>query len=145
MSTFLALNVQIVFGTKHRQPFLNDEILAPAHAYIGGIVKGLGAIPLQVGGINDHVHILVGMKSTHSVAYLVQEIKKASGDWIREEVPNFLWQDGYAAFSVSPERLSGVSKYIQNQPEHHKSKTFREEYIELLEFAGIEFDPKYLD
>ena len=145
VSTYLALNVQIVFSTKHRQPFLNKDIIAPAHAYLGGVIKGLGGVPIQIGGVEDHVHILMGMKSTHSVAYLVQEIKKASGDWIREEIPNFLWQDGYAAFSVSPERLTGVSKYIENQAEHHHVKTFREEYIELLEFAGIAFDPKYLD
>ncbi len=144
-STHLCLNVQLVFSTKDRVPNINDEIIADAHAYIGGVCRTLGAIPLQVGGVADHVHILLGIKATHSVANLVQEIKKHSNSWLQERVPGFSWQEGYGAFSVSPERVKGVIKYIQNQEEHHKAMTFEEERIMLLKLAGLDFDPDKLD
>lgn len=144
-ATHLSLNVHLVFRTKDSAPVINDEIIADTHAYIGGISKTLGDIPLQVGGVADHVHILLGIKATHSVANLVQEIKKHSSPWLQERVPGFTWQEGYGAFSVSPERVPGVVKYIQNQSEHHKTMTFEEERIMLLKLARMEFDPDKLD
>ena len=144
-ATHLSLNVHIVFRTKDSAPLINDEIIAALHAYIGGISRTLGAVPLQVGGVADHVHILLGIKATHSVANLVQEIKKHSSPWLQERVPGFSWQEGYGAFSVSPERIPGVVKYIQNQPELHKTMTFEDERIMLLKLARMDFDPEKLD
>ena len=144
-ATHLSLNVHIVFRTKDSAPVLTDEFIRDLHAYIGGISRTLGAVPLQVGGVADHVHILLGIKATHSVANLVQEIKKHSSPWIQERVPGFTWQEGYGAFSVSPERVLGVVKYIQNQADHHKSMTFEEERIMLLKLARMDFDPGKLD
>lgn len=144
-ATHLSLNVHLVFSTKDRAPVIREDIITDTHAYIGGVARTLGAIPLQVGGVADHVHILLGIKATHSIANLVQEIKKHSNSWVQERVAGFTWQPGYGGYSVSPERVSGVIKYIQNQEEHHKSMSFAEERIMLLKLAGIEFDPDKLD
>ena len=104
-------------------------------------------IPELVGGVADHVHLLVGLKATHRLADVMRDLKKSSSTWVREEVGirDFSWQDGYAAFTVGSSALKGVAGYIQGQEEHHRVKTFREELVEFLERAGIEYDPKYLD
>ncbi len=111
------------------------------HNYLGGTINGLGCKSLRVGGTADHVHLLVGIGTKQCVADIVREIKKASTNWAREEIPAFAWQAGYAAFSVSSERLNGVIKYIEGQPEHHHKMTFEEERVMLFKMAGIEFDP----
>ena len=113
--------------------------------YLGGSLRGLGATSIRVGGVEDHVHLLVGIKTTHCISDLVRDIKKASTNWMQDELPAFSWQVGYGVFSVSPERLKGVSKYIDNQVEHHKTMTFVEERIMLYRLAGIDFDPDDLD
>ena len=145
MSTYLCLNVQIVYSTKDRIRYLTDEIRPRAFEYIGGVARGLGAIPLEIGGVEDHVHLLLRIKATHSVSHLVQEIKKASAHWLKEEIGEFAWQGGYAALSVGYSEVEAVTRYIQNQAEHHRQKTFEEERLEILQMAGIEFDPRFLD
>ncbi len=145
MSTYLALNIHIIFSTKNRTPFLTDEFLEPMLRYIVGTIEGLGAVSIKVGGVADHVHILVRIKSTQSVANFVQELKKASSHWMRERVPSFAWQDGYAAIAVSPSDLPMMTNYILNQTEHHHKITFEEERLEILKMASIARDPRYLD
>jgi len=142
-STYLSLNVHLVFSTKNRQPFLKDEVLPRMHAYLGGTINSLKAVPVKIGGIDDHVHLLVGLRGNHCVADVVREVKKVSNAWMREEMGyrEFAWQEGYAAFSVSPERMNGVAKYIERQAEHHQTQSYIDELIELLTFAKIEFDP----
>ena len=108
-------------------------------------MRGLGAIPVRIGGVEDHVHLLIKINATHSVANLVREIKKSSNSWMKERVPEFGWQEGYGAFSVSQERMKGVEKYIRGQVEHHKTMDFLEERIMLFRLAEIEFDPNELD
>ena len=117
------------------------------HEYLGGTVNGLDGYSQGVGGTDDHVHLLVGLKSTHCLADFMRELKKASSKWVHDEigVPKFSWQEGYGAFTVSPNAREGVKRYISNQKEHHRTKTFREELVGLLEQAGIEYDPKWLD
>ena len=144
-STYLSLNAHIIFRTKYDGPLLLQDRLDDTHAYIGGVIRRLGAVPIQVGGIVDHVHILVGFKAIHSIAEIVRETKKHSNEWIRQYVPGFAWQIGYGAFTVSAERTKGVVKYIANQAEHHQAMTFEEERIKLLDFAGLDFDPRYRD
>ncbi len=139
-STFLALNVHIVFGTKHQAPLISPDQIEDAHRYLGGTLRGLEAVPLRVGGLADHVHLLVGLRGKHSVSDLVREVKKASTAWMRTTESNFAWQEGYAAFSVSPQDLPAVDRYIANQEAHHARTSFAEEYEELLRLAGIEFD-----
>ena len=144
-STYLSLNFQLVFSTKDRIKYLSKDFLPDVHAYLGGITRAMNAVPIQVGGVEDHIHMLIGYKATHSVANLAQEIKKVSSVWIKTQIPDFSWQTGYAAISVSPDGIPDVIKYIQTQEEHHRTMTFEEERIMLLNLANIEFDPKYMD
>lgn len=126
-------------------PLIKDDWKMRLHAYLGGIVKGMDAIPLAVGGVSDHVHLLVSLKSKHRLDYFLRDLKADSSSWAHKELGKiFKWQKGYCAISVSPSAVVGVKKYILNQAEHHRTKSFQDEYIELLELGGIEYDPKYL-
>jgi REP element-mobilizing transposase RayT len=145
--SYISLHVHIVFATKHRQPIILPSWRERLHEYVGGTVNGLGAYADGVGGVEDHIHLLVGFKATHRISDFMRELKKASSSWVRSEIgmKGFSWQEGYSAFSVSPTARSAVRKYIQNQEIHHREKTHKEELIELLEKAGVEFDDKYLN
>ncbi len=144
-SSHVASNFHLVFSTKGRLTLIADEWRNRLHAYMGGIVKGLDAVPLAVGGVRDHVHLLVSMKSKHRFDYFLRDLKADSSGWIRKELTRkFEWQKGYGAFSVSPTSVPAVKRYVLNQEEHHGLKTFEDEYIELLEASGIEYDAKYL-
>lgn len=115
---------------------------------MGGIIKGLGGIPEKIGGVEDHVHLLVGLKSTHCLADFVRVLKKSSTSWIQlqtEQGEKFTWQGGYAAFTVSATSLEAIREYIEKQEDHHRKKSFREEFIAMLEKTGISYDPNYLD
>ncbi len=146
-STYLALHYHLVFGTKNREPFITPAWKARLHDYLGGTVRGLDGFPEGVGGVADHVHLLVGLKATHCLADMIRELKKASSVWVHEQVgvPAFAWQEGYAAFTVSATSREAVRHYIAHQEEHHRMKSFREELIEMLNKAGVEYDPRYLD
>lgn len=146
-STFTSLHYHIVFSTKARKKFIDLAWRQRLHQYLGGTVKGLDGIAESIGGVEDHVHLLVGLKPTHTLADFVREVKKSSSAWIHEEIGlrRFAWQEGYSAFTVSPNARVGVRRYIANQEAHHRRKTFTEELKELLTKAGIAFDPKYLE
>jgi putative transposase len=146
-STYLSLHYHLIFSTKNRQPLIQPAWRDQLHEYLGGTIRGLGGIAESVGGVADHVHLLVGLKATHCLADVVRELKKASSVWVHEtiRVAMFAWQDGYAAFTVSATSREGVKGYIANQEQHHRRKSFREELVELLDKAGIAYDPKYLD
>ncbi len=143
-STYLSLHFHLVFSTKNRAPSIRSEWMDKLHKYLGGTVAGLGGFPQETGGIADHVHILVGLKATHCLADVMRELKKASSVWVHKECgeSDLAWQDGYSAFTVSPTARDAVKHYIANQAEHHRVKPFREELIEMLRKAGIEFDEK---
>ena len=147
MSTYASLHYHIVFGTKNRLPLIADSWAARLHEYLGGTVKSLEGFPQGIGGIEDHVHLLIGLKTTHCISDFMRELKKSSSIWIHESigVSEFQWQEGYGVFSVSATARAHVKAYIANQKEHHRAKTFRDEFIEILEKAGVEYDPKYLD
>lgn len=146
-STYLSLHYHLVFGTKNREPFIDAEWRTRLHEYLGGTIAGLGGFPQGVGGVDDHVHLLVGLKATHCLADVLRELKKASSVWVHEQIglASFAWQEGYAAFTVGATARGSVRQYIAHQEEHHRAKSFREEVVEMLERAGIEYDPKYLD
>ena len=115
------------------------------HSYLGGIVNGLEGVPLVIGGIEDHVHLLIGLKSKHRLDYFLRDLKADSSSWVHQELKKkFEWQKGYAAFTVSPSSLEGVKKYILNQEKHHAGKTFKEEFVELLKAGGVAYEEKYL-
>ena len=141
------MHAHLVFATKNREQLILPEWREKLHEYLGGTVKGLGAVTQGIGGVEDHVHLLVGFKATHRLSDFMQELKKSSSTWIHNEIgfKKFSWQEGYSAFSVSAPARPAVRRYIANQEEHHREKSHREELIELLEKAGIEFDPKFLE
>jgi REP element-mobilizing transposase RayT len=146
-STFLSLHYHLVFSTKERRPWIKDDWRERLFAYLGGTVNGLKGVAQGVGGTADHVHLLVGLRSSHCLADFMRELKKASSIWVHETVgvPSFAWQEGYGAFTVSATARDQVKMYIANQAEHHRMKTFREELEELLQRAGIEYEDQWLD
>jgi len=145
-STYLSLHFHLVFSTKNREPTIRDKWKLRLHEYLGGTIRGLGGFPEGVGGMADHVHLLVGLKATHCLADMLRELKKSSSVWVNEEIGEvFAWQEGYAAFTVSPTARAAVKKYIANQEEHHRAKSYREELIEMLAIAEVEYDPRFLD
>ena len=102
--------------------------------------------PLKIGGVEDHVHLLIGLKPTHQLSDFMRELKKSSSKWVHETIlfQPFEWQEGYAAFSVSPPSCPAVASYIAHQREHHQKRSFHDELISMLDDAGIEYDPEYL-
>jgi putative transposase len=146
-STYLSLHYHLVFGTKNREPLIATPWRSRLLEYLGGTTSGLGGFPQGIGGVADHVHLLIGLKATHCLADFLRELKKAASVWVHEEIglTGFAWQEGYAAFTVSATARQAVQKYIANQAEHHRVKSFREELTDMLDKAGIAYDPKYLD
>jgi putative transposase len=144
-SSFTSLHFHLVFSTKERFPLIIKEWRPRFHSYLGGLVKGLEGVPLAIGGIEDHIHLLVGLKSKHRLDYFLRDLKADSSAWIHRELKKkFEWQKGYAAFTVSPSNIEGVKRYVLNQEKHHGKKTFKEELIGLLEASGIEYDEEYM-
>ena len=144
-STFLSLHYHLVFSTKDRRALIEPAWETQLHEYIGGTVNGLGGFNQGVGGTADHVHLLVGLKSTHCLADFMRELKKATSSWAHQHNKMFAWQEGYGAFTVSPTARNAVRRYIANQAQHHAKKSFREELIELLVKAGVSYDERFLD
>lgn len=145
-STHLSLHYHLIFSTKDRRAQLQPEWRGRLHAYLGGIVNELNGVPEAVGGVADHVHLLIGLRATHCLADVLRQLKSSSSKWVHEEMqkPLFAWQDGYGAFTVSASRIEAVKQYIAKQEEHHRRKTFQEEYLEFLKESGIEYEEKYL-
>jgi putative transposase len=108
--------------------------------------RHIGGIPETIGGVEDHVHLLIGLRAAHCLADVLREIKASSSKWVHEELkkPLFSWQEGYGAFTVSASQIGAVKNYIANQEKHHRKKTFQEEYLEFLIQSGVEYDEKYL-
>src|SRR5258705_6049267 len=144
-STFYSLNHHVVFSTKHRGRIIGKEWRAQLHEYMGGTVRGLGAVAEIVGGVEDHVHLLIGFKTTASPADTIRELKKASSVWVTSHHdPSFAWQEGYAIFSVSWGHCQPVTRYISNQETHHRKASFLEELQRLLKRNGVNYDPMWL-
>ena len=144
-STFLSLHYHVVFSTKERRPFIRSLWCSTLHEYLGGTVRGLGGIPEIIGGVEDHVHLLIGLRATHCLADLMRELKKASSNWVAgQHEKDFSWQDGYAAFTVSWTHLESVRQYIAAQAEHHRKTDFITEFRALLAKNGVKYEEKYL-
>ncbi len=143
-----AVYIHLVFSTKDRRPFLRDKsVRVSLHSQLGGISKTLECPPLQVGGIEDHVHILARLSRTMTQADWVKEIKRVSSGWLKtkgREYADFEWQGGYADFSVSQSNLEEVKKYIAGQEEHHRKMSFQEELRVLLRKHELEWDEQYV-
>ena len=145
--TFSQIYIQTVFAVKNRNALIQSEWEVELYKYITGIVQNKGQKMLAINGTNNHIHIFIGMKPTCCLSDLVREIKKSSNTFINEKQftnYKFQWQEGFGAFSYSHSALDNVIQYIQNQKEHHKKKTFREEYLDFLKKFEIEFKEEYL-
>jgi REP element-mobilizing transposase RayT len=137
--------VHAVFSTKHRQPHLADPACRQEmHAYIGGVSKKLECPPIVTGGVEDHVHCLFHLGRTVSIADWIKEVKRVSSTFGKRWDPGFSWQAGYGAFSVDPLNLDRVANYIRRQEEHHRTESFQEEFLRLLEEHGLEWDERYV-
>jgi putative transposase len=145
-STHSALYYHLVFGTKNHCSTIDARWRNQLHAFLGGLVRNTGGVAMAVGGVDDHVHLLVSLKPTHKISELLRDIKRASSLWAHVNTgrPTFQWQEGYGAFTVSRSLAGVVQRYIERQEEHHRTRSFREEYIELLKRHGVDFDPDYL-
>ena len=139
--------VHLDFSTKNREPVLSTPLQTELHPYLAGTLDQIDCPTLRVGGVADHVHLLFGLSRTKSIAEIVEALKTASSKWIKSKNPrlaNFHWQSGYAAFSVSQSDADQVVAYIADQAEHHRQRTFQEEYRLLLEKYRVAFDERYV-
>ncbi len=146
-NTYTSLHYHVIFSTKNREPWVLPAIEQRVWKVIGGIARKHKMTALQVGGVEDHIHALVTAPPTIAPFQIAQFLKGGSSKWIHEEFPllsQFSWQDGYGAFTVSKSNIPDVVSYIQNQREHHRKRTFQEEYLEFLRANGIEYDERYL-
>lgn len=147
MSTYTQILYQIVFSTKNREPLLLAENRAELYKYIWGILKNKKCHLYQIGGVSDHIHIITHLHPSISLASLIKDIKLASSDYVKsQKLFNAFngWQDGYGAFTYAIDAKDNLINYVKSQEEHHKKKTFTDEYKELLKEHKIEFDEKYL-
>lgn len=144
--TFSKLLYHIIFSTKGREPSITPGIEPRLYEYIGGIVRSENSTALRIGGVADHIHILLRGRTDQTLAELMRIVKSKSSLWIHQTFPdarNFAWQEGYAVFTVSESQKLAVDRYIANQHEHHRTQTFEQELIQSLEFHAVDYDPKY--
>lgn len=141
------LLTHIVFSTKDRAPVL-DLVVRPAlHAYLATVARNIDCECFRVGGVADHVHLAVRLSRTITMAQLIEELKTSSSKWLKTQSPAlaaFAWQRGYGAFSVGPSDLNALLHYIDNQEEHHRTRTFQDEYRAFLKKYCIEYDERYV-
>jgi len=145
--TFSRLLYHVVFSTKSRARFIDPRLRGELYPYIEGILRRQGGWLLSLGGMPDHVHILLRLKPDRAFAEMVRHVKGGSSKWIHDQkslCPDFAWQTGYAAFSVSESNEARVRSYIETQETHHRRKTFEDEFIGLLRKHKIEFDPVHV-
>ena len=142
-----SIYVHLVFSTKNRIPLIVPEIQPHLWAYLGGVCNALNCHAVQVGGTDDHVHVLCLLSRDIAVKELVAKIKAESSRWIKAQspsIPDFYWQTGYGAFSVNPQECQTAVQYIANQAEHHKKRSFQEEFLLFLRKYSVKYDEKHL-
>ncbi len=145
--TYSQLYIQVVFAVKGRENLIGSSWKDELHKYIAGIIEGKGQKSIIVNGMPDHIHAFIGLKPSMAISDLVRDMKNNSTNFINEKKflkGKFSWQEGYGAFSYSRSHIEKVYQYILNQEEHHRKRTFREEYIELLKKFSISYEEKYL-
>jgi REP-associated tyrosine transposase len=148
MHSFSSSLHHCVFATKGRQAVLTPQLRERLWPYVGGIARENGMTALAIGGVADHVHVLLSLPATMSLAKAMQLLKGNSSKWIHETFPelrSFAWQEGYGAFSIGVSGIKETRAYIQNQEEHHRTRTYREEVIMFLQRHGLPFDDHMLE
>jgi REP element-mobilizing transposase RayT len=145
--TYTSLTYHLIFSTQYRRKTIRSEFRERLYQYIGGIIREKDGVLLQIGGIEDHVHLMAGIPATMTVSDMLRFIKSNSSGWVNETIqPSvpFAWQPGYGAFTVSHSQKPIVEKYIENQEQHHQKKSFQDEFLQLLVSHGIDYDPRYV-
>jgi putative transposase len=146
-NTYTQIHIQLVFAVQNRISLIQSGWKDELYKYITGIVQGNSHKMLAINGMPDHLHILFGMRPVQSLSDLLKQIKGDSSEWINQRgfvAGKFNWQDGYGAFSYSKKDLPRVIDYIKNQETHHKKKTFRQEYLDLLKIHEVSYDERYI-
>ena len=146
-NTYSQIYIQVIFAVQNRKAIIRPEWEEELYKYMTGIVQNKGQKILSINGTHNHIHFFMGMKPTCCLSDLVREIKKSSGNFIKEKrfTPfQFQWQEGFGAFSYGHSQMTYVIKYIENQKEHHRKKTFRKEYLDFLKAFEIEFKDEYV-
>ena len=146
-NTFTQIHLHLVFAVKFRQAQIKDEWKNELYKYTTGIIQNNGHKVLIINGMADHIHILIGFRSTQSLADLMRDIKQMTSLWINENKltkQKFAWQEGYGAFSYGQSQLPMIIKYIENQEEHHRKKSFLDEYKSFLKLFEVDFNEKYI-
>jgi putative transposase len=142
--TFTQHHMHVVFSTKNRRKLIIKETQEPLWKYLTGICHNIDLIPVAIGGVDNHVHMLFHLPPSRALGDAVRLVKTNSSKWMNEHGKEFAWQEGYGAFAVSASNLKAVVRYIHNQEQHHRKMSFEEEYLELLRRHGIEFDPRFV-
>ena len=141
------LHIHLIFSTKNREPVLLDSVRDSLHRYMATVLQNLGCPPVLINSVPDHVHILFELGRTVAVSNAVEQVKKTSSKWVKtqgSEFTRFAWQAGYGAFAVSQSNVTTVRQYIAGQQQHHRKKSFQEEYRAFLERHNVPFDEKYV-
>ena len=139
--------IHLVFSAKNRERWIKEDIQSELHAYLAGACRSFGCEAYRVGGTEDHVHIACTLPRTLTVSKLMEEIKKSSSAWFKDQRPKmygFAWQAGYGAFSLGQSQLPKLIEYIANQQNHHRNRTFKEELRDFLKRYGVDYDEQYL-
>jgi len=139
--------VHLIFSTKERQPLIKEDVAEELHRYLATACATCGCPARRIGGTEDHVHVLFSLSRTMAVSDLVEEVKKSSSKWIKTKGPEhrrFAWQNGYGAFSIGQSQAQAVTRYIDNQREHHRKRPFEDEFRALLRRYQVEYDERYV-
>ena len=145
--SYCDLIYHLVFSTSEHDRWLDAEVCKRLYPYLGGAIRDLGGMSIEIGGVEDHIHLLARLRQDKALSEVLRELKANSSGWIHRTFPHagkFAWQVGYGAFTVSESQIGRVQTYIQRQAEHHRKQTFQEEFIALLRAHEIEFDERYL-
>ena len=146
-NTYTRILIQAVFAVRYRQSLIDPSFENDLYKYMTGILQSEGHKMLQINGMPDHIHLLFGFRTHQSLADLMKVVKAKSSKWVNRNkfcTRNFAWQNGFGAFSYSPDALPYVARYIANQKQHHLKKTFQKEYKKILEEYEVEYDPEYV-
>jgi putative transposase len=139
--------IHVIFSTKDRHPFLDPNIRPKMHAYLSTVTRNIGCEAYRIGGVADHVHLAIRMSRTITIADIVQELKATSSKWVKtqsHDLRSFAWQRGYGCFSVGPADVEALRAYIDDQENHHKTRTFQEEFRMFLKKYGVAYDEAYV-
>jgi REP element-mobilizing transposase RayT len=145
--SFTCLHYHLVFSTRRREPLITPALRPRLYEYLGGVIRAEGGHPVTVGGMPDHVHVLARLSHTRAVADVLRVVKANSSKWAHDTFPaaaGFGWQAGYGAFTVGRSSLDAVRRYIDNQEEHHKERSFQDEFRVMLRQHDLAFDEQYL-